>query len=137
MAAAWIGARTALAEMPRKDRVQFLADVDMLAHVEDACLELDPVLRRVNIDVLGNADAFVHAHIWPRYEREPRELVWRPVWLYDLGKWKDPDTALGDQHDHLRASIGRHLRSLVDGDARRRSASRLRPRRANQRCFTI
>ncbi|NYF17037.1 diadenosine tetraphosphate (Ap4A) HIT family hydrolase [Microbacterium sp. AK009] len=74
-----------------EDRVQFLADVDLLATaVEDACRELDPFLRRVSIDVLGNADAFVHAHIWPRYEWEPRELVWRPVWLYDLGKNRTP-----------------------------------------------
>lgn len=61
-----------LAEMPRKDRVQFLADVDLLATaVEHGCREADPTFRRVNIDVLGNADAFVHAHIWPRYEWEP------------------------------------------------------------------
>lgn len=107
----------ALAEMPRKDRVQFLADADLLATaVEQACREADPTFRRVNIDILGNADAFVHAHIWPRYEWEPPELVWRPVWLYDLTSWKNPATALSDQHNDLRAAIASNLRSLADAD---------------------
>jgi diadenosine tetraphosphate (Ap4A) HIT family hydrolase len=62
-------AATALAEMPRPERVRFLTDVDLLATaVETACRANDPAFRRVNIDILGNADAFVHAHIWPRYE---------------------------------------------------------------------
>jgi diadenosine tetraphosphate (Ap4A) HIT family hydrolase len=109
---------TALADMPRKARVQFLADADLLATaVERACREADPQFRRTNIDILGNADAFVHAHIWPRYEWELPELVRRPVWLYDLASWKDPSTALGTQHDTLRASITAHLNALRDADS--------------------
>jgi diadenosine tetraphosphate (Ap4A) HIT family hydrolase len=107
----------ALADMPRKERVQYLADVDLLATaVEQACRAADPGFRRTNIDVLGNADAFVHAHIWPRYAWEPPDLVWRPVWLYELANWKDPSTALGEQHDALRAEITCHLRALADAD---------------------
>lgn len=107
----------ALADMPRKDRIQFLSDADLLATaVERACREADPRFRRTNIDILGNADAFVHAHIWPRYEWEPPELVWRPVWLYGLASWKDPSTALSDQNDALRASITSHLLSLANAD---------------------
>lgn len=107
----------ALADMPRRDRVQFLADADLLATaVERACGDLDPAFRRVNIDILGNADAFVHAHIWPRYEWEPSDLVWRPVWLYDLANWSDPATGLGKQHDDLRGRITRHLHSLARED---------------------
>ena len=56
----------AMAEMPRPERVRFLADVDLLATaVETACRANDPAFRRVNIDILGNADAFVHPHICP------------------------------------------------------------------------
>ena len=114
---------TALAEMPRPERVQFLADVDLLATaVEQSCRDADPAFRRVNIDILGNADAFVHAHVWPRYEWEPSELVERPVWLYDAGAWRDPATALGDLHDALRASITDHLRSLAATDSVRVTA---------------
>jgi diadenosine tetraphosphate (Ap4A) HIT family hydrolase len=107
----------ALAEMPRAERVQFLADVDLLATaIERACREADPAFRRVNIDILGNADAFVHAHVWPRYEWEPAELIWRPVWLYDLANWSNSSTRLGEQHDSLRAGITDELRSLADTD---------------------
>lgn len=106
---------TALAQMPRRERVQFLADVDLLSTaVERACRSSDPGFRRVNIDILGNADAFVHAHIWPRYEWEAAELVWRPVWLYDLENWRNPTTTLGQQHSALRARIAEEL----DGVAR-------------------
>jgi diadenosine tetraphosphate (Ap4A) HIT family hydrolase len=108
---------TALAELPRAERVQFLADVDLLATaVERACKNMDPSFRRVNIDILGNADSFVHAHVWPRYEWESAELIWRPVWLYDLANWSDPDSRLGRQHDDLRAGITRELRSLAAAD---------------------
>ena len=108
----------ALAELPRTDRVRFLADADLLATaVERACREADPRFRRVNIDILGNADAFVHAHIWPRYEWESPELVQRPVWLYDPASWGDPSTALSDRHNALRTSITTHLISLRDADS--------------------
>lgn len=108
----------ALAELPRQERVRFLADADLLATaVERACREADPLFRRINIDVLGNADAFVHAHIWPRYEWEPTELISRPVWLYDHAQWSDPSTALNHRHDALRAGITRHLRALADADS--------------------
>ncbi|MBO9626776.1 MAG: diadenosine tetraphosphate hydrolase [Microbacterium sp.] len=107
----------ALAEMPRKDRVQFLSDVDLLATaVERACRDADPLFRRMNIDILGNADAFVHAHVWPRYDWEPPELVRKPVWLYDPASWSDPAFALGDRHDDLRAVITERLRELADAD---------------------
>jgi diadenosine tetraphosphate (Ap4A) HIT family hydrolase len=108
---------TALAELPRAERVRFLADADLLATaVERACRRADTAFRRVNLDVLGNADAFVHAHIWPRYEWESPDLLWRPVWLYDLQNWRDPATRLGPEQDALRAAITEELLSLAHGD---------------------
>lgn len=103
----------ALAELPRSERVQFLADVDLLATaVERACRAADPQFRRMNIDILGNTDAFVHAHIWPRYEWEPDELVTKPVWLYDPANWSNPSTALGADHDALRHAIVTEIHGL-------------------------
>jgi len=69
---------------------------------------LDP-RRTYGRDHLGNADVFLHAHVWPRYEWEPPDLVHRPVWLYPVERWRDEETALGPQHDALRASIAHHL----------------------------
>jgi diadenosine tetraphosphate (Ap4A) HIT family hydrolase len=107
----------ALSDMPRSERVQFLADADLLATaVERACREADPSFRRVNIDILGNADAFVHAHIWPRYEWEPVDLVRRPVWLYDVANWNDASSRLGEQHEPLRKGITTHVRDLIKTD---------------------
>lgn len=108
---------TALAEMSRVDRVRFLADADLLATaVERACRSIDPAFRRVNLEILGNTDEFVHAHVWPRYSWEPADLVSRPVWLYDASRWRDPDTALGTEPAGLRERIRAELDHLLAGD---------------------
>ncbi|OIH93746.1 HIT family protein [Curtobacterium sp. MCBA15_001] len=109
---------SSLADMPRAARVQFLADADLLATaVERACRSSDPAFRRVNLEVLGNTDPLVHAHVWPRYAWEPPSLVTRPVWLYDADRWHDPANALGARHDVLRERITSELLVLADGDA--------------------
>ncbi len=108
---------TALAEMSRVDRVRFLADADLLATaVERACRSIDPAFRRVNLEILGNTDEFVHAHVWPRYSWEPADLVTRPAWLYDASRWRDPDTALGTEPAGLRERIRAELDHLLAGD---------------------
>ena len=59
---------------------------DLGEAVERACKEADPAFRRVNLEILGNTDGFLHAHVWPRYDWEPLELVHRPVWLHPMEK---------------------------------------------------
>lgn len=104
----------ALAELPRAERVQYLADADMLATaVERACRMHDPQFRRINIEILGNADAFVHTHIWPRYEWEPDTVIRKPVWMYSTAHWADPAHELDARHDALRASIAAELTALL------------------------
>ncbi|WP_223622477.1 HIT family protein [Microbacterium sp. EST19A] len=107
---------TALSELPRDERLAFLADVDLLGTaVEDACRSLDRGFRRMNIEILGNTDAYIHAHLWPRYDWEPADLVGKPVWLYDPSNWADPATALSSVHDDLRAAIVTRLDALREG----------------------
>ncbi len=93
---------------------QRTADLESLARlaaaVADACAAADPAFRRVNVEILGNTDDFLHAHVWPRYGWEPAELLGLPIWLYPPEKWRDPATALGPQHDALRAAITENLR---------------------------
>ena len=109
---------TALADLPRAERVQYLSDVDLLATaVERACRAHDPAFRRMNIEILGNTDAFVHAHIWPRYEWEPEDIVRKPVWMYDASHWRDPAHELDARHDALRASITAELNALLASEA--------------------
>ena len=103
-----------LTDLPRKKRLTYLADMDRLGEaVETVCRELDPAFRRVNLEILGNTDAFLHAHIWPRYEWEPADIVTGPVWLHPHERWSDPTTALGPQHDTLRRRLTEELDRLA------------------------
>lgn len=99
-----------LTDLPKSRRLAFLDSMDRLGEaVERACAAADPAFRRVNLEILGNTDAFLHAHVWPRYDWEPADRIGHPVWLYDHRCWSDPATALGSQHDVLRASITTEL----------------------------
>ncbi len=102
-----------LSELPRVRRMDFLADMDRLGEaVERACRRLDPAFRRVNLEILGNTDPFLHAHVWPRYAWEPAESVRKPVWRYPAERWSDTRHALGPRHAPLRAAIGAELDRL-------------------------
>lgn len=105
-----------LSELPPARRRGYLDGVDRLAAaVKSACLAVDPAFRRVNIEILGNTDPFLHTHIWPRYDWEPDELRGRPVWLYPGSRWHDPTAALGARHDALRAAITAELARNAGG----------------------
>jgi diadenosine tetraphosphate (Ap4A) HIT family hydrolase len=104
-----------LSDLRRPDRVRYLADVDLVATaVENVCTARDPGYLRVNVEILGNTDAFLHAHVWPRYEWEPADIVGKPVWLYPPDRWRDPATALGEQHDDLREALTKEVDRLRD-----------------------
>ncbi|MEV8597236.1 diadenosine tetraphosphate hydrolase [Streptomyces sp. NPDC052013] len=103
-----------LSELPRGKRLAFLSDMDTLGEaVERACNRLDPAFRRINLEILGNTDPFLHAHVWPRFDWEPADLVARPVWLYPSDRWSDERYALGPQHCALRDAIGEELDRLT------------------------
>ena len=95
-----------LTDLPKARRLEYLASMDTLgAAVEAACRATDPGFRRMNYEVLGNTDAYLHAHLFPRYEWEPPEQVGGPVWLYDFDELYSTDAALGSRHDELRKRI--------------------------------
>jgi diadenosine tetraphosphate (Ap4A) HIT family hydrolase len=105
---------TRLSELPRARRLAFLSDMERLGEaVERVCGRLDPAFRRVNLEILGNTDPFLHAHVWPRYAWEPAGSVGRPVGLYTQEHWADPSHALGPRHDALRTGIGEELDRLT------------------------
>ncbi|MBL1098549.1 HIT family protein [Streptomyces coffeae] len=102
-----------LSDLPKAKRLSFLSDMDRLGEaVERACRRLDPDFRRVNLEILGNKDPFLHAHVWPRFAWEPPELVGAPVWRYPRDRWSDERFRLGPQHDVLRDAIGSELDRL-------------------------
>ncbi|MFM9442513.1 diadenosine tetraphosphate hydrolase [Streptomyces acidiscabies] len=103
-----------LSELPKGKRLAFLSDMDKLGEaVERACRRLDPAFRRVNLEILGNTDPFLHAHVWPRFDWEPSDLVGRPVWLYPRERWHDERYVLGPQHDAVREAIADELDRLA------------------------
>ncbi|MFC9606730.1 HIT family protein [Streptomyces niveus] len=102
-----------LTDLPRAKRLSFLSDMDQLGEaVERACRRLDPAFRRVNLEILGNTDPFLHAHVWPRFEWEPTDLVGKPVWLYPRERWSDEQFRIGPRHNVLREAIAAELDQL-------------------------
>ena len=103
-----------LSDLPRAERLAFLSSVDVLAEaVEAACAQLDPEFIRVNIEILGNTDPFLHAHIWPRYQGEEPQMRAKPVWLYPGTNWSDSSTALNASHNLHRSAITAQIRQLA------------------------
>ncbi|CAA9366642.1 MAG: hypothetical protein AVDCRST_MAG32-120 [uncultured Nocardioides sp.] len=108
-----------LTDLPKLARMQFLESMDTLGQaVEAACRAEDPAFRRMNYEILGNTDAFLHAHLFPRYEWEAEEHIGRPAWLYDPDEFYGEHAALAPRHDGLRRRIVAELAALgaeVDG----------------------
>lgn len=105
---------TRLSDLPRPRRIAYLTDLERFAEaVERACRRLDPAFRRVNIEILGNTDPYLHAHIWPRYDWEPADRVRLPVWLYGEEFWRGERYGLSSSHDGLRTAIGEELDVLA------------------------
>jgi diadenosine tetraphosphate (Ap4A) HIT family hydrolase len=65
----------ALSENKRK---QFLFEMSVLG---DALLEVTDAYR-INYSILGNSEPALHAHVFPRFVSEPKELKIGPAWAY-------------------------------------------------------
>jgi len=63
-------------------RSLFLLEMGALG---DALLEVTGAAR-INYEILGNSEPALHAHLFPRYDSEPKEFRSGPVWLYDWSK---------------------------------------------------
>ncbi|MDO5097149.1 MAG: HIT family protein [Corynebacterium sp.] len=101
-----------LSDLPKPERMQFLADLDLaVSAIENVCKRRDDAFRRVNIEILGNLDPFLHAHIFPRFNWEG-ELTAKPVWMHPSSEWTDPNNAVGPAHDELRAELRAEIERL-------------------------
>ncbi|MGZ4632051.1 MAG: diadenosine tetraphosphate hydrolase, partial [Actinomycetes bacterium] len=91
--------------------------------VAAVCARRDPAFRRINLEIQGNTDAFLHAHVTPRYTWEPADIVGWPPALHFWTDRVDTDVvALGPQHDDLRAELVDEIdrqRRLVSGEKHR------------------
>jgi diadenosine tetraphosphate (Ap4A) HIT family hydrolase len=69
---------THLTDLPLPRRREFLVDMSLLGEAIERVYQP----RRINYEILGNTDAYVHAHVWARYDWEPKEYIGGPVWRY-------------------------------------------------------
>jgi len=98
-----------LIDLPAERQLLFLEDMAILGRaVAEVCAGRDPQFRRINLEIQGNTDAFLHAHVTPRYEWEPPEIVGWPQALHHWTKaMTDPATKpLGPEHEGLRHELG-------------------------------
>jgi diadenosine tetraphosphate (Ap4A) HIT family hydrolase len=97
-----------LIDLPPERQLVFLEDMAVLGRaVAAVCGRRDPQFRRINLEIQGNTDAFLHAHVTPRYEWEPSDIVGWPAALHHwTGRVDQEQHALGPQHDELRAELG-------------------------------
>lgn len=103
-----------LTDLPHPARSDFLFDMSLLGEaVMSACNSLDPSLRRINYEVLGNHDRYLHAHVWPRYNWEDDELLYGPVGNYPRDRWTSPRDAYAEEHEPLRELITKELTRIV------------------------
>jgi len=68
--------------LDRERRETYLYEMTV---VGDALMNVTEAYR-INYEILGNTEAALHAHVFPRYRSEPDELRRVPVWSYD---WKN------------------------------------------------
>lgn len=100
-----------LNELSMQERALFLQDMSLLG---DALLSSTNAVR-VNYDILGNTDAFLHAHVFPRYTSEPKARRLKPVWLYDVDYWTNQKYQYNpDKDEQVRNRITKYLNSHSD-----------------------
>jgi diadenosine tetraphosphate (Ap4A) HIT family hydrolase len=91
-------------------RLLFLREMSL---VGDAILEVCQPLR-INYEILGNTDSYLHAHIFPRYAWEDETLRRQPVWTYPKENWTDPAYQFDEEkHRELKQKLTDKLNELT------------------------
>lgn len=98
-----------LNDLSLEQRADYLLDMSLIGDaIQEVC---NP--RRINYSIYGNSDAFLHAHIFPRYEWEPEDKKPYPVWQYgDLWHWKELQYS-DPKHASLRNEITIKMQELM------------------------
>ena len=99
-----------LNELGTVPRLLFLREMSLVGDaIADVCQPL-----RVNYEILGNTDDFLHAHIIPRYDWEDEAYRKQPVWLYPRERRTDPEFAFDEEkHGELKSKLTEKLKELT------------------------
>lgn len=94
-----------LTDLALPERTTFLRDMSLIGEaIEEVCVPNG--LRRINYEILGNTDAYLHAHIIPRYHHEPAEYINMPAFHYPRDRWTDRQYHYdAEQHEVLRKAL--------------------------------
>lgn len=101
-----------LTDLPLDRQRGFLEDMAVRGRaVFEVCRRRDPDgFGCVNLEIQGNTDAFLHAHVTPRHHWEPADIVGWPAALHHWTGRADAATGvLAARHDPLRAELGAEL----------------------------
>lgn len=103
-----------LSDLSASARREFLWEMSLVGEaVERVCRPQG--LLRINYEIAGNSDPFVHAHIIPRYRWEPDTYRVAPAILYPAAiRNALDDDATAMPRDDLRARLASALRELLD-----------------------
>lgn len=99
-----------LNDLSIKARADFLLDMSILG---DAIMSVcDPL--RVNYEILGNTDSYLHAHVIPRYDWEVEEQRKMPVWLYPKENWSLQEYQFSaEKHGVLKSNLMAKIKELM------------------------
>ena len=99
-----------LNDLSMKERTAFLRYMTVLG---DAIAQACSPIVRLNYDILGNTDAYLHAHVFPRYSWEDSERLALPTWLYPDQYWSDERYYFDQQqYQAIRQSITQAHRNV-------------------------
>jgi diadenosine tetraphosphate (Ap4A) HIT family hydrolase len=99
-----------LTDLPFAQRGVYLQDMSLIGEaIMQVCAPL-----RVNYEILGNYDHYLHAHIFPRYAWESDERREHPVWLYPASAGGGPHNPYSEEiHGTLRRQLTDALLTLM------------------------
>ncbi len=99
-----------LTDLPLPARLDFLRDMSILGEaVTRICRP-----QRINYEIFGNTEPFLHAHVLPRYAWEPAEFLARPAYSYPAARRSAPQDQFSEAaHGPLRARIAAALLDLM------------------------
>lgn len=99
-----------LNDLSPKKRAEFLFDMSLLGDAIQAVYQP----RRLNYSILGNTDAYLHAHIFPRYNTEQPERLHGPVWLYPRENWSKSEYQVSEEvHGKMMIALRARLEELM------------------------
>lgn len=108
LAAPWVGGLNELDAAHRRD---FLLDMALLG---DAIAAVCAPVLRINYSILGNTDAYLHAHVVPRYAWEPAYRRIGPPSNYLLKPRLKRYRYSEEKHGDLRHRLAQKLLDLME-----------------------